>query len=447
MKIVQIVQDFPPYNMAGVEIYSYNLSKYLSENHEVFVFHRYSDLSQKEYKIKYNKIEDIHVYGINNTFKNCYSFKNLYQNKVIDEKFHQLIKSISPDVVHIQHLIFLSLGLIRKVYNENIPLLYTLHDYWLICPQWHFLDQNWKICKRNNYYKCAECLKNKLQIKKTPKKIFNIFRSYIPSKIMPFLQKFYCSLAVFFQTTSEKTEELKIREEIVKKNLEKINLFLAPSRFIERKYIDFGIPREKIKYCDYGIDINLKQDYFNYENSRSKNFKFGFVGTILPAKGLHVLIKAFRKLNKKNVVLKIFGRLYPYKGFENYPNYIKKLGNEYRIKFLGGFSNEKVGKIFSEIDVLIVPSIWYENSPFVIKEAFLFDTPVIASDIGGIPELVENNKNGLLFKPREIDELKSKMEEVIEKPHLYKRLKKNITTPKSIQQNARELEEIYKSIL
>ena len=72
---------------------------------------------------------------------------------------------------------------------------------------------------------------------------------------------------------------------------------------------------------------------------------------------------------------------------------------------MGEFKHSRIAEIFSEIDVLVVPSVWYENSPLVIQEAFLAGTPVIASDIGGIPELVKDKENGLLFKANDDNDL------------------------------------------
>lgn len=110
---------------------------------------------------------------------------------------------------------------------------------------------------------------------------------------------------------------------------------------------------------------------------------------------------------------------------------------------MGEFNHQEVANIFKEIDVLVAPSIWQENSPLVIQEAFLSKTPVIASRIGGIPELIKDKENGLLFEPGNPDDLYDKMNILINDPHLIKRLKDGIIPPKSIQENALEIEELY----
>ncbi len=111
---------------------------------------------------------------------------------------------------------------------------------------------------------------------------------------------------------------------------------------------------------------------------------------------------------------------------------------------MGGFDNREVANIFREIDVLIVPSVWQENSPLVIQEAFASRTPVIASDIGGIPELIQDGGNGLLFQAGNINSLYEKIKSVIDNPQLLSELRQNIEPPRDIKVNALEIEEIYR---
>jgi len=116
------------------------------------------------------------------------------------------------------------------------------------------------------------------------------------------------------------------------------------------------------------------------------------------------------------------------------------------IKFMGRF--EDVKELYSEIDISVVPSIWYETGgPLVVKEAFVTKTPVIASAIGCIPEFVKDGENGALFEARNPNDLYEKMEMLIDNPKLIEDFKNNIYLPKSIAEQARELEEVYRGVL
>jgi glycosyltransferase involved in cell wall biosynthesis len=114
---------------------------------------------------------------------------------------------------------------------------------------------------------------------------------------------------------------------------------------------------------------------------------------------------------------------------------------------MGRFENGRVAEVMSGIDVLIVPSIWPENAPLVIQEAFMARVPVIASRVGGIPELVRHGENGLLVETGNPADLQAKMEYLIENPHLLQLYSLDIERIKSIDENAEELEQIYERLI
>ena len=166
MKILQIAHSFPNRNIAGVEVYTHSLCRELSLNHEVHVFHRINEPSRREYEVKYHCEQGLHIHTINNTFKHCYSFEDLYINNGIEEAFMSVVEKINPDIVHIQHLIFLSAGIIKRLKERAVPMVFSLHDYWLICPQWHYLQNGLTPCTKSNESTCLECLSSWLCISK-----------------------------------------------------------------------------------------------------------------------------------------------------------------------------------------------------------------------------------------------------------------------------------------
>lgn len=141
MKILQIVHSLPFLNQAGTELHTYNLSLELAKKHQVYIFARVCNPKQKDYEVTKENLNGISVYLINNTFKYCNSFEMYYQNDEIDKRFAELLDKIMPDVVHIQHLVFLSIGLMKIISDRGIPLVFSLHDYWLMCPRWHLLKE------------------------------------------------------------------------------------------------------------------------------------------------------------------------------------------------------------------------------------------------------------------------------------------------------------------
>ena len=445
MKIFQIVHAFPPYNIAGSEVYTYNLSKDLAKRHKVLIFHRIKDMGCREYEVIHSKEDGFDIYAVNNTFRYCNSFEQTYRNETIAKSFAKFLDNVQPDIVHIQHLLFLSTTFIEEIKKRGIPIVFTLHDYWLICPLGQLLKRNLKTCEDYNFSDCVKCLEYQLSIRKRPSQIYQFLRERIPDFLLQLIKRIYLSYAkLFFLSKEEAKKQVKLGHNHIKEICSMVDLFIAPSHFLRNKFIEFGIPDEKIKFNLHGINTNLFRDFKRKESNR---VRFGFIGIILPAKGLDVLINAFNNIKGDQVDLRIYGRLFPYQGFEYYPRYVKRLVKNANIQFMGRFDHNNVAKIFSEIDILVVPSIWYENSPFVIQEAILAGIPVIASDIGGIPELVKNGENGLLFKPNDADNLYEKISLILDNPALIENLRQNIKLLKSIEVNAREIENIYMDLM
>ena len=146
-----------------------------------------------------------------------------------------------------------------------------------------------------------------------------------------------------------------------------VDLFITPSQFLRRRFIEYGFSENKLKFIPYGL---YKESFTGFRKKESNRIRFGFIGTILPPKGLDILINAFNRVEDSRAELKIYGRLFPYQGFEYYPKYIKSLAKNGNIRFMGSIDHEDIAEAFANIDVLVVPSIWYENSPLVIQEAF-----------------------------------------------------------------------------
>lgn len=444
MKILQVVHSFPPQNMAGTEIYTYNLSKELSKNNEVFVFYRINDVKKREYELNYDKFNGLNIITVNNTFRFCDSFEKFYRNDVISEQFVKVLDKVKPHIVHIQHFIFLSTTIIDEIKRRGIPIVFTLHDYWLICPQWHFLNKDLGICDASDASKCVDCLDYQLSIKKLPKSIYVRFKNVIPGFATRFLKNIYLSMAKADLNPQVMLEKVRSRIKHIKELSSKVDLFIAPSQFLRRKFIEFGIPEDKAQFVPHGINT----EYFKgFKRKPSDKIRFGFIGTILPAKGVDILIEAFNKFKDERIELKVYGRLFSYRGFEYYPSYIRRLIKNRKIRIMGGFDHRNVSIVFSEIDVLVFPSIWNENCPLVILEAFITKTPVIASRIGGIPELIKDKENGLLFELKNPDDLYEKMKTFINNPGLIDRLSNGINLPKSIQENAQEIEELYARVI
>lgn len=448
MKILQVVHSLPFLNLAGTEIYTHRLSLELSKRHEVYIFSRVCDTRQKEYEVTQEVRDGVNIYLINNTFRACDSFEKYYNNPEIDKRFEDMLNAVKPDIVHIQHLVFLSIGLIKEANKRGIPIIFTLHDYWLICPRWHFLKKDSLPCDKEDLKRfdeeCVECLGELLFITKGAKKGYFFCKKLLPGRVINVFKDLYFLFMRRMRDNSGFMFKLKDREKNMRGVLDKVDMFLAPSKYARNVFIKFGMPEQKIR-----VSINGAADalFMDSHKTKSEKIRFAFIGTIIPAKGLHVLIEAFNGIKDEYLELKIYGKLYSYAGFESYLPSLIKMAKNKNIKFMDEFKNEDIARIFKDIDVLVVPSIWHENAPLVIQEAFLSKTPVIASGIGGIPELINGGMNGLLFKPGDANDLRKKIEYIIDNLSLIQEFRKNMPKIKNIEENAAEIERIYADLI
>lgn len=443
MKILQVAHSFPPFTTAGTEIYTYNLSCELARRHNLFVFHRINDLEKEEYALEHYSLDGFKACTINNTFRKYKSFEATYKNDAVAEKFGFILDQIKPDIVHVQHLLYLSTRIVEEMEKRNIPIVFTLHDYWLICPQGQLLKNNMKICNGENNSECMQCIAHQLNIKKNVFNTYYFLKKIMPEALFQLIKNIYLTYGKF--SLNKKINLIEERITYIKGICSRVDLFISPSQFLRKKFIEFGIPQNKIIFSRYGFNLDSFKDV---KKQPSAKLRFGFIGNLLPAKGVHVLINAFNKIKDDKAELRIYGEEISYKGkLGCYLSSIKKLAKNKNIKFMGGFDNRNAVNVFNEIDVLIVPSIWYENSPLVIQEAFACKTAVIASRTGGILELIEDGRNGFLFEPNNADDLYRKINLIIKNHCSIEEIKQNIKPPKSIEENAQELGNIYEDLL
>ena len=376
MHILKIIHGYPPYFNAGSEVYSQSICNELSKSNQVSVFTREENAYARHFSIRHQDGgQNLDLYFVNNP-----QDKDRYRNPEIDENFRILLKKIKPDIAHVGHLNHLSTGLIDTLNEERIPIVFTLHDFWLMCPRGQFLtrsigqENNFQVCSKQEDQKCAQdCYKVNFGGQSDDEKVeLDYWSSWVSSRM-------------------KETKSL----------VDKVDRFIAPSKYLQKRFIDdFEIPTAKIQFLDYGF---LTENLNTLERASSNGqYVFGYIGTHNPAKGVHLLIEAFKRIELPAKLL-IFGR-------ENgkYTNSLKQLADGYgnHIEFRGEYANKDlVEKVLSNVDCIVVPSIWGENSPLVIHEAQECKVPVITADYGGMKEYVQHQVNGLLFEHRSIDSL------------------------------------------
>jgi glycosyltransferase involved in cell wall biosynthesis len=237
------------------------------------------------------------------------------------------------------------------------------------------------------------------------------------------------------------------RPEYLRRAANLLEAIMVPTELMRTIFEENGIEPQLIHKVPFGLDTAPLLPH--QEKVPSSVIRIGFVGTIFEHKGLDLLLSAFQQLPPESeAVLKIYGDP---KQFPEYGSAMLKLAesgvNRKKIQFLGTFPNSRLGEVLQELDVLAVPSRWYENTPLVIQSAFATRTPVLATDLGGMSELVKHNQNGLLFEVNNIESLKTQLLRLIEDKDLLLSLRRNIEPERTVSQMVDDIEMVYETVL
>jgi len=218
---------------------------------------------------------------------------------------------------------------------------------------------------------------------------------------------------------------------------------LSPSKFVASMFKK-EFSNLKVDIVNHGIRYkNIKANNKTY--GYRENITFCYAGSLNYHKGVHILLQAFKSIENKDIKLKIYGS-----GPKEYVNKLKDMvKSDDRVEFCGVFSEEQVGSILSSVDVIVVPSIWYENYPLILHEALACNIPVIASNLGGMAEKIKEGFNGFTFDTGDYKSLKEKMEFIIDNPKVLNEIKKNIKREvviPTIEQEAYNYLKIYENL-
>lgn len=420
MHILKIIHGYPPNYNAGSEVYSQSICNELSKHHRVSVFTREENPYSPDFVIRHqNTSVNLNFYFVNNP-----QGKDGYRHKELDDNFSKLISDIKPDIAHIGHLNHLSTGLVDELNKQSIPIVFTLHDFWLMCPRGQFLtrsigkEHNFQLCSGQQDLKCAS----------------DCYKVYYSGREQQEEQD--------IENWSSWIHQRMIETKAI---IDKIDLFIAPSNYLRNRFIsDFDVPENKIIYLDYGFPTEYLTR--TEKSKEKKNFTFGYIGTHIPAKGINQLIEAFREIEEP-ATLRIYGR---HNGQST--NALKFLAatSKNKIEFVGEYINHNLANdVFSKVDCIVVPSIWAENSPLVIHEAQSCKVPLITANFGGMKEFVQHKVNGLLFEHRNTNSLKEQLIFAIENPNLLKQfgergyLFSDDGSVPNIKDHCKKIEKIY----
>ena len=325
--------------------------------------------------------------------------------------FREFLLAHRPDVVHFQHTMFFGYDVIRMVRNAlpEAAIVYTLHEFVPICHrsgQMVRAVNNDELCTHSSPRRCHECFLD------------------IPP------QQFF------------------LRKRFIQSHLALVDKFVTPSKFLLERYVEWGLPRPKLLLEENGSpDTRVVTKRSAQKRPRNR---LGFFGQFTPFKGAHVLLHAMKLLAASGPAahLWLHGSNLDLQHSEYQQEFNRLVGETRdRVTLAGPYQHADLPGLMASVDWVVVPSIWWENSPLVIQEAFFHGRPVICSDIGGMAEKVTDGVNGLHFRARDAVALAETIERAVATNELWEKLRKGIPNVHRMEAHVETLGRVYKDLL
>ncbi len=398
MRVLVVSHAHPSLSLGGAEIASYNLHKGLQACDDVETHYlartgaptpRHAStalmsLRQRGGELLYYA-EDYDHFLISNR-----------ATEEIERDFVRVLRDLKPDVVHFHHFIGLGLECLFAA-RDTLPdalIVVTFHEYLSICHHHGQMVKTgaFKLCHRASPTDCNAC-----------------FPDISPARFLA-------------------------RETFIKGVLGLADHFISPSRFLADRYMDWGLAEERFSVIENGIDVAAVAPPRPLPDPAARRSRFAYFGQLTPYKGADVLIDAVTRIPDavwgEDAILLVYGgnlERQPQAYQDKFAKLVESAGR--RVRFCGAFQNSEMPNLMRSVDWVVMPSVWWENSPIVIQEAFFHGRPILSSNLGGMAEKITDEVDGLHFRAGSPEDLVDCMTRALSEPDLWSRLRGGITTP------------------
>lgn len=447
MKIALYVHCFFPGHYHGTETYTLALAKSLQAmgHQPVVVSGAFQGEKKTDSLITHYEYQGIPVYCID---KNHIPHSNLmgtYYQPEMRQVHKNLLQELRPDIVHVTHLINHTAALLEAAQDIAIPMVATFTDFFGFCFTNKLEAADGSLCagpnpQRTNCFACCA--------KAGVRRANSTLSKQMLNRIVPLIQ-WGCTLFNWVHRLpilrrsklSALLRDIKARPELLAERYGLYRAVIAPTRFLQSAYERNGLTAAPIHKIHFGVDLDRKPKQIR---PSSAPIRFGFIGQIAPHKGTDLLVEAFCRLPPGKSELHIYGAE---SQSPTYTQAMKERSINFPVFFQGTFQAEQMRSVLDELDFLVIPSTWYENSPLVLLDALASHTPVIVSDVEGLTEFLEPGENGYAFARGSIDDLERVMRQIITAPESARQLSLTTNYSKSSMDMTEEVVAIYNSII
>jgi glycosyltransferase involved in cell wall biosynthesis len=445
-----VVHDFLPRHQAGSELYVAALcAGQRALGHSPTVFAASYAPENRQGALRWRLHEGVPVVEVVNNWE-ARDFPETYDAAWLQRAFTHVLETAEPHLIHVHNLLNLAFGLPALARGRGIPVVATLHDYTFACPSGgqriHRRESH--ICHRIDPSRCARCFSEspfhaQWHFGQAARALPDgrVRRLAARAARVPVLMHLGRAITRGAATPATTPADIERRLDVAREVFRHFQRIVAPSRSLADEYRSLGFPAERVEVSDYGFAPVERAVPPTLATGR---LRIGFMGTLVWHKGADVLVEAARLLPHERVVVRLHGDEHV---FPEYTRQMRSRASGLPVEFHGRYDHADVAAVLSQLDVLVVPSRWLENSPLVIHEAFMARVPVVASAIGGITDLLGEGAHGMLVPPDDPAALAGALRELIDSPHRLRDLADRAPAVKTIADDAAEWVARYESAI
>jgi glycosyltransferase involved in cell wall biosynthesis len=377
MRILLVTHGLPPDSVGGVEQHVSGLATALVDlGHQVDIFARANlpDQAEGYFSLTGTEADNPMVWRVAYRWESCDSLDAMYTCSPMADAMARFLaarkeQGVTFDVAHVHHLTGMSVDSLAALRGASVPTVMTLHDYWLLCPRGQMYHHRGEACEAAAVSRCTDCL----------------------TKTFPWWLK-------------------DAREEKVAKVLERartalntVQRLVVPSARAIPPFVSLGVPQERFTVVENGVDTE-RLEALAPPSCGPGPLRIGYFGTLMPSKGLDVLIQAVMKLPKGLVELHIHGNSVPYHGDDGYlTRCFMPLQPDSSVTYHGPYSLDEMPGRIATIDVLAAPALWHEAFGLTVRESLAASRPVLVSRIGGLQDALQDRVQGRILPPGDVD--------------------------------------------
>lgn len=445
MRICLVVHGFPPRERTGVEVHAAELAARLAANgHRVEVFAPRAEPELAHLALRREERPEGYAVSwltLNHDAAAPRGPADELDPPGVAAAFGEFLDRERPRVVHFHHLVKLGPKLVDVARERSLPVVFTAHDYWGVCHRYTLLRPDLSRCDTiGDAEACARCDLVLGRLNAIPD--VGDYQMGLPldslserdrAAVLELLGGGGDAGAVAKATETRAALD---RERL--RALRSVDAILAPTRFLARALERGGLDGGRVRLQPYGIERDRFADVPPVSGRPGEPVRIAYFGGLSKQKGVAVLLDAFGRLQEPAELT-----LHGHGTDAAHVAELRAEAGRVGARWAGPYERDELPRLLGECDVVVVPSVWVENQPFVIREAFAAGRPVVASRLGALPESVEDGVDGLLFDPGDAADLAAVLTRLQREEGLLARLVAGISEVKGLGELAAELEELY----